>query len=401
MSVINKMLRDLDARPSTKQTDARHALQGTMTLALSVSPHRAGVWVLLGAVLLTPAWWWGVSSFTAEPTPATSLHWVLEMPAVQVQAVRPEPGHQGVEDVPLSTPQDEPKKEPQKGPQKEPYEEVLEATRKPGVATPISTMPKLSAQLPAPDDVKPLALQKTNEAMRQTAPGDVAMKKEATTTTSLNAGPLNAQVATPIATQSASPISIPMAPPSVPPSVSPIASPNTPSAVSPVTVNRQMALQENMQQAQQLWQTGSREAALEVLRATLQSAERSTEAVQSTEFMALLREWARMALALGRAAEVMALVNKHAAQLQAQPEIWALQGQAAQRLGQHAEAIEAYNHALNNRPNEARWLLASAVSYAASGQTDAAARQLQRARAQGPVNPEILAYLKQAGVALP
>lgn len=393
MSVINKMLRDLDARPSRSQTDAAHAFQGTMTLALPVSPRRAGMWLLVGVGLLIPAWWWGLSSSTAEPAPTTSLHWVLEMPAVQVQAVPPGPQPEGSQDVP----------------REEIQEEVLEATRKPGVAIPISAMPKLSDQLPVPGDVKSAAPQKVSESLRQIAPMDVAMKKEATALTPLNAGPPNAQVTPPIPTQSATPIATstaasiatPSAPITVPITAAITATPSTASAVSPVTVNRQLALQENLQQAQQLWQAGSRDAALDVLRATLQSAERSKEPTQSAEYMTLLREWARMALALGRAAEVMALVSKHAAQLQAQPEIWALQGQAAQRLGQHAEAVEAYNHALNNRPNEARWLLASAVSYAASGQTDAAARQLQRARAQGPVNPEILAYLKQAGVALP
>jgi tetratricopeptide (TPR) repeat protein len=175
-----------------------------------------------------------------------------------------------------------------------------------------------------------------------------------------------------------------------------------------VTVNRQLALQENMQQAQQLWQSGSREAATEVLRSTLQSVERSTE-VSSAETIHVLREWARMALALDRAAEVMALIKRHAGQLhvqgqgsgQVQADIWALQGHAAQRLGLHAEAVEAYQHALLGRPNEGRWLLASAVSLAASGQLEPAARQLQKVRAQGPVNPDILAYLKQAGVVLP
>ena len=46
-------------------------------------------------------------------------------------------------------------------------------------------------------------------------------------------------------------------------------------------------------------------------------------------------------------------------------------------------------------------MLASAVSMAALGNTDAAAKMLQKARAQGPINAEILAYLKQAGVNTP
>ena len=158
-------------------------------------------------------------------------------------------------------------------------------------------------------------------------------------------------------------------------------------------------MQENLQQAQQLWHAGSREAAHELLRSTLQAAEQGD--MGAADAQAVLREWARMALAQDRAAEVMAVIKRHATHLAQQPETWALKGQAAQRLGLHAEAIDAYTHALNLRPHEVRWLLASAVSMAAAGQTEQAARLVAKARAQGPINPQVMAYLKQAGVAVP
>lgn len=390
MSVINKMLRDLDARQTKPQCSP---LQGTLTLGGPSLARRSwwpsGLLVLAALVLMG----WGLS-----PQPAaTGRDWALEAP-VTLQFEAP-----ASERLALQAAADEPQ------------EEVLEATRRPGVALPMSLMLKLSGQMLMSTDVKAVTPHaphrlptppKGNEVSSDALPVFVASKKEASTL------PSASQPSTLPATPQPTPVSSnvghgPVSP--APGAQSGIAlnaqtaapTPNTATAVPAVTLSRQLALQENLQQAQQLWQSGSREAALDVLRATLQSAERSAEAMQSPEFMALLREWARMTLAMGRAAEVMAVVNKHATQLQGQPDIWALQGHAAQRLGQHTEAVEAYHQALNNRPNEARWLLASAVSHAALGQADAAARQLQRARAQGPVNPEILAYLKQAGVALP
>ena len=50
------------------------------------------------------------------------------------------------------------------------------------------------------------------------------------------------------------------------------------------------------------------------------------------------------------------------------------------------------------RPTEQRWLLGLAVSLAAMGQTASAAEVVERARAEGPINREIAAYLRQMGV---
>ncbi len=392
MSVINKMLRDLDARQSKPQLSP---LQGTLTLSGSNLARRS--WWPSGLLVLAVL---GLMGWGLSPQPATpGRDWALEAPVT----------------LKFEAPASE--RAELQAAAEEPQEEVLEATRRPGAALPMSLILKLSGQMLMPTDFKAATLHppnilhappKGNEVVSESLPAAVASKKEASTLPSTSQP--SSQPSPLLATPQPAPVSstVGHAPVSMAPGAqsgvslnTQTAAPTPNTAVPTVTVNRHLALQENLQQAQQLWQSGSREAALDVLRATLQSAERSAEAVQSPEFMALLREWARMTLAMGRAAEVMAVVNKHAAQLQGQPDIWALQGHAAQRLGQHTEAVEAYHHALNSRPNEGRWLLASAVSHAALGQADAAARQLQRARAQGPVKPEILAYLKQAGVALP
>ena len=56
--------------------------------------------------------------------------------------------------------------------------------------------------------------------------------------------------------------------------------------------------------------------------------------------------------------------------------------------------------ALQSRPDEQRWLLGAAVSLAALGQTSSAAEMADKARTQGPVSKDILAFLRQAGVPL-
>ena len=395
MSVINKMLRDLDARQTQAPLSALH---GTWTLGGAGTARRAG-WphVVLAAALVSVMWW------VLSPQPATpGRDWTLEVPVTQAPLTHA-PLTVQFEAAPMQLLDSEGTSHDTLAASKE---EVLEATRRPGAALPMSLMLKLSGQMLMPTDLKP-SKKNSSEPQSNVASEVVAIQKEA------SALPPSPQAVSqlPATTPSPSP------PAPLAPLANPVAAaagpgaavtPNTATAVPVVTVNRQLALQENVQQAQQMWQSGSREAATEVLRSTLQSVERSTE-VSSAETIHVLREWARMALALDRTAEVMALIKRHAGQLHVQgqgsghvqADIWALQGHAAQRLGLHNDAVEAYQHALLSRPNEGRWLLASAVSLAASGQLESAARQLQKVRAQGPVNPDILAYLKQAGVVLP
>jgi len=114
----------------------------------------------------------------------------------------------------------------------------------------------------------------------------------------------------------------------------------------------------------------------------------------------LVREQARMELALGRPAAVLELLSRLEPALAAQADLWAVRGNAAQRLGRHTESVLAYLQALQLRPGESRWMLGAAVSLAAQGQLEAAAQQAEQARALGSVSPEVLHYLRQAGVPL-
>lgn len=162
---------------------------------------------------------------------------------------------------------------------------------------------------------------------------------------------------------------------------------------------RQAAARAALAQARGLWVNGSRDAALNVVRDAVLLAERS-QPVDPALLAILVREQARMELALGRPAAVLELLSRLEPALATQADLWAVRGNAAQRLGRHGESVQAYLTALQLRPGESRWMLGAAVSLAAQGQLEAAAQQAEQARALGPVSPEVLNYLRQAGVPL-
>jgi tetratricopeptide (TPR) repeat protein len=158
---------------------------------------------------------------------------------------------------------------------------------------------------------------------------------------------------------------------------------------------------EALAQAQSLWAAGSHDAATELLQQALSMVERSggTSSTASLQLMSsLVRELGRMQLADGRAAASLDLLTRLEPVLGRDADIWALRGNAAQRLGRHQDSVRAYAAALQLRPNEQRWLLGSAVSLAALGQTAQASEMAERARAIGPISKEVQAYLRQAGV---
>ncbi len=171
---------------------------------------------------------------------------------------------------------------------------------------------------------------------------------------------------------------------------------------APAVHPRQAAALETLAQARALWNAGSREAALDVMRQAVAVAERAQasapDAAALPAFQTLVRELARMELAQGQPGQVLELLVRLEPLLGDQADLWAVRGNAAQRLGRHTESVQAYQTALKLRPGEPRWMLASAVSLAALGQVTAAAEQAEKARAAGAVSQEILTYLRQMGV---
>jgi MSHA biogenesis protein MshN len=157
-------------------------------------------------------------------------------------------------------------------------------------------------------------------------------------------------------------------------------------------------------QAQRLWSSGSHDAAIELLRDALAVVERAAGSdvtrAPSGELIPLVRELARMELAEGQIRQVLDMLKRLEPALAGQADLWAVRANAAQRLGSHQEAIQAYQTALTLRPGEARWMLGTAVSLAARGQTAAALELAEKARATGTVSSDVVAYLRQLGVPL-
>lgn len=172
-----------------------------------------------------------------------------------------------------------------------------------------------------------------------------------------------------------------------------------PAPAAQPTERRQSAALETLAQAQALWNAGTREAGLELVREAVAAVER-VQPLDVHLLVLLVREQVRMELALGRPGAALNLLNRLEPVLAGQADLLAVRGNAAQRLGRHAEAVQAYLGALQLRSGESRWMLGAAVSLAALGQLEAAAQQVEQARALGPVSPEVLGYLRQAGVPL-
>ena len=161
---------------------------------------------------------------------------------------------------------------------------------------------------------------------------------------------------------------------------------------------------EALSQAQSLWNAGSHEAGIELLREALTAAERanlaSAPSGNNSVLASLVRELARMELAEGRVSQALEMLTRLEPSLSGFADVWALRGNAAQRLGRHEESAAAYLMALKLRPEEARWMLGAAVSLAAQGKTAQAAELAEKSRAGGVLSREVAAYLRQLGVPL-
>ena len=357
MSVINKMLRDLDQRHAPAHTTSnpavRQHLRGTASLAAAPPPARSGVaqrsvygtalaisLLVLGGV----GFWWWQTGRTLGAVPAASLAVTVADPVVPV-----------VMSAPVAA----------TGPHA-----VASAAAVKAVAPALTnTLPASAAPLPANP--------------RSTAAPALAAKAQPA------AAPMQAMVGSTAVASLATPLANSAA-----------AAPAGSDAASN-TLRQLQAGREALAQAQSLWAAGSHDAATELLQQAMSVVERSG-GVGSAASLALLsslvRELGRMHLAEGRAAATLDLLTRLEPALGRDADIWALRGNAAQRLGRHQDSVRAYAAALQLRPNEARWMLGSAVSLAALGQTAQATEMADKARTLGPISKEVQAYLRQAGV---
>ena len=383
MSVINKMLRDLDhrANPSAMVQPGPAALrQGTASVPMDTAdaPRTSGIgtprlWIglglLAGAAASAGGWWWWTSSTAEQPPVARSV-----ATAPPVSLVSPPVGAasaatsiaQGASSPAVTAPPPMAKASSTSG----------DVRYEPSLASMVLRMePSLSARK---------ALDALLAAPAAPAPPTVGQIATAT------AG-APAAVAVPPAARTAT--------------VTPKPTPTPTADSTPVLQRQQQVGGDALSQVQTLWNSGSHDAAMELMQQSISATERSLKAgtaagSSAVVLVPLVREMARMQLAEDRYGAVWEMLTKLEPLLGNQADLWAIRANAAQRLGRHTDSVHAYMMALQTRPDEQRWLLGTAVSLAALGQTTSAAEMAEKARVVGPVSKDILAYLRQTGVTL-
>ncbi len=361
MSVINKMLRDLDQRQSAPNDLAGASHGDTLrsgTSSLAAAPGQSGrvasrrLYPALGLGLLALAvglGWWATARKPAALGAA---------PASLVSAAAPGP--------------------------------VAPAASAPITVVPAVTA--LAAAVPAQavaPVVAPAQAQAPAVKVVQVAPTPLADKS-----------PLPAAKPVPVAAAALPQVPVQAVPTAVASTSSVSADPQ------PVPARQVQAGREALAQAQALWAAGSHDAATELLQQALAVLQHGngngngSQAANAPMLAALARELARMQLAEGRAAVALDTLTRLEPALGKDADVWAMRGNVAQRLGRHQDSVQAYATALQLRPDEQRWLLGSAVSLAALGQVARASEMAAKARALGPISKEVQAYLRQAGVVL-
>ncbi len=376
MSVINKMLRDLDQRHAGQPSGTRAAIPGGRAMlgtlpvqALQQQSHHATrqrtVWVaaLLVAVV-AGGWWYQQSGQRSATLPVQTAGLQVAPPLSTAKAVAP------LAVAPADS-----------GSAKPPAAVVSEPASAPVVAPAVS-------KAPAPEVAAPQVVAKTVKAKSVAAPVPVPKLLPRVEVPIAVGVP---DTATEILRMESSLMRLP--------SSRKVAAP--PLVTAPAAVPRPLAL-DALAQAQSLWNAGSHMAAIELLSQALSRVESSTVSgapvTGQSALASLARELARMQLADGQVGQALALLKRLEPQLTQVADVWAMRGNAAQRLGQHAEATQSYQKAMALRPDEARWMLGAAVSLAAQGQTAAAGELADKARSMGALRPEVATYLRQLGV---
>ena len=359
MSVINKMLRDLDQRQSAPNDLAGASHGDTLrsgTSSLAAAPGQSGqaasrrLYPALGLLALAVGLgWWATARKPAALGAAPAS-------PVSVSAAAPGP--------------------------------VAPAVSAPTTVVPAVTA--LAAAVPAQavaPVVAPAQAQAPPVKVVQVAPTPLADKS-----------PLAAAKPVPVAAAALPQVPVQAVPTAVASTSSVSADPQ------PVPVRQAQAGREALAQAQALWAAGSHDAATELLQQALAVLQHGngngSQASNAPMLAALARELARMQLAEGRAAAALDTLTRLEPALGKDADVWAMRGNAAQRLGRHQDSVQAYATALQLRPDEQRWLLGSAVSLAALGQVARASEMAAKARALGAIGKEVQAYLRQAGVVL-
>ena len=397
MSVINKMLRDLDRRaaPAASAHRGPAALrQGTASVSIDTlaapgpASTAARLWLGLGLLVAAAAalggWlWW---SSAAEPVGVVAPAVVASAPTQTASEPKPT-----VAAAPLV---------------------VASSSASGDVATEPSLASVILRMEPSLSARKALdALLSTPMPAAASAPNAVSTRLAVAPASAPTAAPALAPVSAPARTLATVATPAPAPATTEPPAAratgsrttAPATATNAAGDSTPILQRQQQAGGDALSQAQALWNSGSRDAAIDLMQQSIAAAERSAKAGTpgtsgAAVLLPLVREMARMQLAEARFGAVWEMLTRLEPLLGNPPDLWAIRANAAQRLGRHQDSVHAYMMALQSRPDEQRWLLGTAVSLAALGQTSSAAEMTEKARAVGPVSKDILAYLRQTGV---
>lgn len=109
---------------------------------------------------------------------------------------------------------------------------------------------------------------------------------------------------------------------------------------------------------------------------------------------------ARVYVDHGSEAKALAVMESAAPAGSDDPEFSALLGVLYQRAGRHADAVQVYKRALALRPQDARTWLGFAISLEGTEQWDAAKRAYARAKESGGLTPTLIQYADQRLAAL-
>jgi len=367
VSVINKMLRDLDQRgagPVKADASGAGSLQNTVSVSAAIKPVARSTWRLWLAVFLllaglSGAAWFGLQRQVvvvgSAPSSAAVGLAVTPPSSAPASAV---PTVMGAVSEPVPAPE---------LPSVVVADKPAPVAAEDGVASKISMTPTPVQSLPRTEKVAqpepPVAKAAVGLVERQAdlLRMDMALKKP---------------------------------PVAVPKQLSETAEPTTVATAAPQALT----------QAQNLWRSGSHAAAMDLLGRALTLIEGPVPAgpplVEKAVLASLARELARMQLAEGQVAQALGLLQRLEPQLAQFADLWAMRGNAAQRLGQHAQAVHSYQQALLIKSDEPRWMLGQAVSLAAQGQTEPAAGLAEKVRQQGALPADLAQYLRQLGVVI-
>jgi MSHA biogenesis protein MshN len=109
---------------------------------------------------------------------------------------------------------------------------------------------------------------------------------------------------------------------------------------------------------------------------------------------------ARVYVDHGSEAKALAVMESAAPTGSDDPDFSALLGVLYQRAGRHADAVQVYKRALALRPQDARTWLGFAISLEGTEQWDAAKRAYARAKESGGLTPPLIQYAEQRLAAL-